>query len=259
MRAGGAAGTNTVEGGDHLHATDHAGGDSGAAGTQAAKREQPPNVGPATRHSSGLIARCGWWRTASRRCRPGTCPAPRPSGAICESPMGPRATARGGLGGGTGSSGDRRGPFPGGAAQFEILDKDPMDRRAVCLAAGRRVRGASRDVSPTERRCSRFSTKTLRNAAPWGCRRGRGAAPGDVLRQSGAIANFDKDPTERRAVGWWLDRRPGCGRAAVLGRSSAIREFPTRPYGTSRGGVVAGVGAAGAVVEAPFLGGGRDS
>jgi hypothetical protein len=123
-------GADAVEGGNCRRAADQAGGDGGAPVGVNREARTSPHAEPATGH-------------LTRR-------------------------SPGGVGGGTGRLGRRPGACPRrGVAQFANLDKDPMERRAVALAAGRDPWTPAGVLSPGEWRNSRISTKTLWNAARW--------------------------------------------------------------------------------------------
>ena len=81
-------------------------------------------------------------------------PVPRPSGAIRESRPRPYGTPCGRLGGRPVCDGWQSGPVPRRGAQFVNLDKNPMERRAAGLAAGRCAMGGSQGPCPGEGRNS---------------------------------------------------------------------------------------------------------
>jgi hypothetical protein len=100
--------------------------------------------------------------------------------------------------------GGSQGPVPGRAPQFANLDKDPMECRAVGLAAGRCARGGSQ--GPVPGRAAQFANldndPMERHAVGFAAGRcTRGGSQGPVPRRAAQFANLDKDPMERRAVG----------------------------------------------------------
>jgi hypothetical protein len=121
-----------------------------------------------------------------------------------------------GLAAGRCASGGSAGPVPGRAVQFVNLDKDPMERRAVGLAAGRCASGGSPGPDPgREAQFANFDKDPMERRAV-GLAAGRcasGGSPGPVPGRAAQFANLDKDPMERRAVGLAASRRT---RAAIL-------------------------------------------
>src|SRR5208283_2265994 len=104
------------------------------------------------------VARWGWRRDR----KPGVWlgPWPRAGGAVRESRTRPHTPSRGGVGGGTGSRGCGWGLGPGRAARFANLERDPIHRRAVGLAAGPEAGGVAGALAPGGRRGSRISNET---------------------------------------------------------------------------------------------------
>ena len=175
LRAAEQQDAGAVAGGDCRRAVDQAGGDGGPSGGVSRESRASPHAEPATAHS-------------------------------------PRRSP-GGVGGGMGRRGRRPGSCPrGGVAQFANLDKDPMERRAVGLAAGRAAgvptghltsgrvaQFTNRDKDPTERCAVGLAAERAGGVAT------RHLPPGRVA----PCANLDKDPMDHRVEGLAEGRDPG--------------------------------------------------
>jgi hypothetical protein len=172
-----------------------------------------------------------------------------------------------------------REPSPVRAAQFANLDKDPMERHAVGLAARRRTRGGSEGPVPMRGRNSRISTKTLWSAMrsawrqagapgvaaralspgegairesrqrPYGASCGRlggrpmhqGWQPGPVPGRAAQFANLDNDPMERHAVGFAAGRGArGGSRGPVPRRAAQFANLDKDPMERRAVGLAAG-------------------
>ena len=201
-------GADAVEGGNCRRAADQAGGDGGAPVGVNREARTRPHAEPATGH---LTRRSPGGVGGGTGRRPGACPRRGVAqfANLDKDPMERRAVA---LAAGRDPGDAGRGPVPRRVAQFANLDKDPMERRAVRSAAGRDPRDASR--GPVPRRVAQFANLDKDPMERRAVRSAAGRDAGDASQRPcpgrvAQFANLDKDPMEHRAVGLAAGRDPG--------------------------------------------------